>query len=286
MKICIAGLGLIGGSLALALKRAGYKVCGYNRTREKLDYALSHGVVDEAADGFSDFDVVFVALPPEACVNFINSANFKDGAVVADICGVKRRLELEVYSRPRNFFYVGCHPMAGKEVSGVENACADLFDKASMVITTCEKTDPAAKEKIVKLTRDMGFACVVECSAAAHDKKIAYTSQLPHVLSNAYASSPSIKSSLGFTGGSFDDMTRIAGVDEVGWSSLYVINGENLAEEITTVIRALERIKEAVQSGDKKALAQVLADNKSAYVSGERSLSSPEFKITQLKKNK
>ena len=117
MKICVAGLGLIGGSLCMALSRAGYAADGWNRSAEPLAYALENGIIRKKAESFEGYDVVFVALPPRAALNFINSHAFKKGAVVADICGVKGFIEREIYSRPRNFFYVGTHPMAGKEVS-------------------------------------------------------------------------------------------------------------------------------------------------------------------------
>ena len=120
--------------------------------------------------------------------------------------------------------------MAGKEVSGIENACADLFDSASMVITSDSRTDKKSLEVISALTEEMGFKYIVRCTAETHDRKIAYTSQLAHVVSNAYVKDNEINGCIGFTGGSFQDMTRIAGVDETVWSSLYLNNAENLSE--------------------------------------------------------
>ena len=165
----------------MALKRAGYFVAGWNRSEKPLRYALDNKIIDERAENFN-YDVVFIALPPETTVSFIASQVFGSGSVVVDICGVKKFVEDAVYSKPRNFKYVGCHPMAGKEVSGIENACVDLFDKANMVITRSEKTDKGALEIVRKLTEDMGFKYLVECSAETHDKKIAYTSQLAHIV--------------------------------------------------------------------------------------------------------
>lgn len=283
MKICVAGLGLIGGSLCMALSRAGYAADGWNRSAESLAYALENGIIRKKAESFEGYDVVFVALPPRAALNFINSHAFKKGAVVADICGVKGFIEREIYSRPRNFFYVGTHPMAGKEVSTVRNACADLFDRASMVITSCEKTDEGAKNIIKKLVKDIGFKCIVECSADVHDKKIAYTSQLAHIVSNAYVKDGEIAGCIGFTGGSFQDMTRIAGVEEGVWSELYLLNKENLSARIAQLIENLSEIKSALDGGDAEELKGVLKAGKDRFFEYKERSSEGGIKLTILK---
>lgn len=261
MKIMIAGLGLIGGSMAKSLKRAGYAVAGKDLPHvEKA--ALEQGAVDEIARDVSVYDVVFVALPPDAAMEFIGTAPFRPGAVVADICGVKGALEEFVYSAPRAFRYVGCHPMAGKEVSGLENSAETLFDGASMIVTECEKTDPAAVSLLEKLFSQMGFGLVRKCSAAYHDKKIAYTSQLAHIVSNAYVKSKTADGFPGFTGGSFQDMTRIAGVDEKVWSRLYMLNLPAVTEELETLIGHLSQYLDALRAGDEKALQSLLREGR------------------------
>lgn len=272
MKICVVGLGLIGGSLCLSLRRAGYEVYGYNRSPEPLRYALSKNIINGAAQNFVGFDAVFVALPPRAAARFICGTHFKDGAVVADICGVKGYIESEVNKQPRNFFYVGTHPMAGKEVSGIQNACATLFDNASMVITSSPTTNAGALSLIKSLTRDMGFKYIVECSAEVHDRKIAYTSQLAHVVSNAYVKNDEISCCLGFTGGSFQDMTRIAGVDDGVWSELYLLNAKNLSNDIAVLVDRLLEVKSAVDGGDEEALRAVLRQGRegSLKISAQR----------------
>lgn len=282
MKICVAGLGIIGGSICMALKRAGYFVAGWNRSEKSLKYALDNKIIDESAQNF-DYDVVFIALPPNATVNFINSQSFKDGAVVADICGVKEFIEDTVYSRQRNFNYVGCHPMAGKEVSGIENACVDLFDRANMVITCCDKTDPSALEIMRKLTKDMGFKYLVECSAKTHDKKIAYTSQLAHIVSNAYVKNHEIDSCLRFTGGSFQDMTRIAGVDEEVWADLYLKNSENLSKNIESLTNSLTELKVAIEGGDRDNLIKILRDGRLRYENCKNFVMDSDIFVQKLK---
>lgn len=265
MKICVAGLGIIGGSLCLALKRAGYSVAGWNRSQKPINYALENDIIDESATDFKKYDAVFVALPPKAAVKFLNENEFKDGAVVADICGVKGYLEKEIYKKPRNFRYLGTHPMAGKEVSGVENACADLFDGASIIIVNNQNSDIYAVQLITELVAEMGFKKIIECSSDEHDRKIAYTSQLAHVVSNAYVKNEEIKGCLGFTGGSFQDMTRIAGVDENVWTELYLLNKKNLSLQIASLISSLEDIKSALDDGDEEELKRVLKDGRTVF---------------------
>ncbi|MDE5721966.1 MAG: prephenate dehydrogenase/arogenate dehydrogenase family protein [Clostridia bacterium] len=283
MKICVAGLGIIGGSVCLALKRAGYRVAGWNRSKQPLDYALKNGVIDEAAQSFTDYDVVYVALPPKATVEFINNNAFKDGAIVSDICGVKEPIEKAVYKQKRNFRYVGCHPMAGKEVSGVQNASATLFDGANIILTRCDKTDAAAFEEMCTLAEDMGFKYLIECSAGTHDEKIAYTSQLAHVVSNAYVKDGEIESCIGFTGGSFQDMTRIAGVDENVWASLYLENANNLSEKIGSLISSLTEIKQALDEGNAEKLTAVLKDGRQRFESGKNFQPRPDIFVRKLK---
>jgi len=288
MQICIVGLGLIGGSMALSLKRGGHRVEGYNRTKSVTEYALSHGIIDAAATDFTGYDIVFIALPPEAAISFILSTPFKQGAIVSDICGVKGKIEDVVYGAHLPISYIGLHPMAGKEVSGIENACEDLFDSASMVITHGIYTDKSALNAVKSLVRDMGFKYIVECSAALHDKKIAYTSQLAHVVSNSYVNDPEIDGCLGFTGGSFQDMTRIAGVDEEVWASLYLDNAENLLEKCRNLINSLNGFVAALEqgraSGSSEPVKEYLSVGASAYRSGKaEGFTGDGIKVTRLK---
>lgn len=283
MKICVAGLGIIGGSVCLALKRAGYVVDGWNRSPLPLEYALNNGIVDGKAESFCGYDIVFVALPPEATVKFIEETEFKNGAFVYDICGVKSYIETAVCRKSRNFHYVGTHPMAGKEVSGICAACADLFDGASMVIAVNANTDANALGTIERLTAEMGFNKIVRCSAAVHDKKIAYTSQLAHIVSNAYIKDEDADCCLGFTGGSFQDMTRIAGVDEEVWSSLYLLNAENVSAKISSLVTSLEEIKSAIDARDGDMLKKILAQGGKAFEESKKTYKNADIFVRNLK---
>ena len=220
MNICVSGLGLIGGSMCMALKRAVRSVIGWNRSLKPTEYALKNGIIDGVADNFLNFDAVFVALPPEAIIGFIDSNEFKDGAVLADICGVKKFIENGVYSR---------------------------------------------------------------CTAETHDRKIAYTSQLAHVVSNAYVKDNEINGCIGFTGGSFQDMTRIAGVDETVWSSLYLNNAENLSEKISGLINSLSEIRSAIDGKNSEKLQSILRDGRLRFDSGKNLAPQPDIFVKKLK---
>ena len=267
----------------MALKRAGYAVDGYDISPFPHEYALNNDIIDGVADRFDGYDTVFVAMPYGATLNFILNTRFKAGAVVSDICGVKKPVEDAVLSYKRNFSYVGCHPMAGKEVSGIENACAELFDGKNMVITGNSETDEKAVETVMKLTEEMGFGYIVRCSAETHDRKIAYTSQLAHVVSNAYVKDADLEDCLGFTGGSFQDMTRIAGVDEEVWAALYLANAENVTEKISSLISSLEEIKRAIAGGDAGELKKILAVGRKLFDGSKKNDGKTDISVRKLR---
>lgn len=261
MKILIAGLGLIGGSMAKALKAAGFSVDGYD-CNEVLEYALSERIIGKSVRSFVGYDVVFAALPPQETVRFMTESEFTDGAIVCDVCGVKGMIERAVYARERNFRYVGCHPMAGREVSGIRNSSADLFRNANMIVVEHERTQPNALETVAALSRAMGFGRIIRCNSEYHDAKIAYTSQLAHIVSNAYVKSNTAEGYLGYTGGSFQDMTRIAGVDERLWTALFSANREKIRVELSCLIAHLREYESALAALDDEKLEMLLREGR------------------------
>lgn len=269
LKFCVVGIGLIGGSICMSLKRSGYQVDGYDIDEKSLSFALENKIIDGVATDYKIYDFIFVALPVEATKKFILSNSFKENAILSDICGVKRTIQETVENAALPVRYVGMHPMAGKEVSSVFNACCDLFDNASMVITHSEKTDKDAYATAKNIIKDLGFKRIVECSAEVHDKKIAYTSQLAHIVSNAYVKDDEIESCLGFTGGSFQDMTRIAGVDENMWASLYLANADVLIKNIDNLIENLKQVSSAIKSSDRANLISVLKEGSEQFTSSK-----------------
>lgn len=261
-RIAIIGLGIIGASLARSFKRAGFSVDGFDLNPETVDYALKSEYIDGVAEKIGDYESVFLAIPPKAAMALLDSECFREGAFVADICGVKACLEEKVYSKKRNYRYVGLHPMAGRETSGIKSSSATLFSGANMVITLCDKTDKTALEQARDYAKALGFGKIVECSALEHDRKIALTSQLAHIVSNAYVKSEQVPHCEGFTGGSFQDMTRIAGVDEQMWTELYMLNREPILEELRGLIDALTVYERAIEEGNEDALRAALAEGK------------------------
>ncbi len=267
MKIVVAGLGIIGASLCASLKSAGHTVYGKNRSSAPVEYALVHGMMDGEATSYAGADVVFLALPPAVTARELDCGKFDDNCIVADICGVKECLETLVYSKKRNYRYVGTHPMAGKETNGITSASETLFKRANFILCEHPETDPSALSTVEQLGKDMGFGSLVYCTAKEHDKKIAVSSQLAHVVSNAYVKSEEAQNCRGFTGGSFQDMTRIAGVDEFTWTELYFANRENLLEETEHLIARLCEYRDALKRGDEQEMQRLLREGRLARAS-------------------
>ena len=265
MKIVVYGLGIIGASVAASLKKAGHLVLGKNRSRESIDYALAHGMIDGEAQSYDGADVIVLALPPRVTVRELCVGDFPAGCMVMDICGVKTAPEAAVKQAPRSWRYVGTHPMAGKETSGIRSASDSLFLGANFVITHAAQTDGAALSVMRSLAADMGFGRIIECTAGEHDRMIALTSQLAHVVSNAYVTSPLTENCVGFTGGSFQDMTRVAPVDENVWAELYMLNRENLLGEIDRITDRLNKFRAALAAGDEASLRTLQREGKECF---------------------
>lgn len=257
-KVVVVGLGIIGGSIAAKLTQVGYYVAGKDIHENSEQYALKKGYIHETATTLNAYDVVFIATPPKAAMRILQEETFKDGAFVADICGVKSCIEQAVYESPRNYRYVGLHPMAGKETSGIESATVSLFEKANAILCRADKTAQSDINEAQEWLKILGFGKIVICTAKEHDQKIALTSQLAHIVSNAYVKSPQVQGYEGFTGGSFQDMTRIAGVDEEIWTSLYFHNRAHVLEELSGLIAHLQEYQTALEEADSEKLKSLL----------------------------
>ncbi len=261
-KIAVVGLGIIGGSICGSLTKAGYQVYGIDKDENSIAYALEKKYIQAKAACLADYDVVFLAVPPQATIAYLQNGAFKENALIADICGVKSAIENAVYEKPRTYRYVGCHPMAGKETSGIQSATPNLFKNANLIITWAKQTQKKDVDELKTYAKAMGFGNIVECSAQTHDEKIALTSQLAHIVSNAYVKSPQVENCDGFTGGSFQDMTRIAGVDEHIWTPLYAYNRQNILRELDGLIAQLSVYRDALKVGDDDALSKALQDGR------------------------
>lgn len=261
-KIAIIGLGIIGGSLCAALTKAGYAVDGTDCNKETVSEAIRLGYIQGEANNISLYDTVFIAVPPKATIDILCNETFKEGALVSDICGVKSNIVKAVYSQKRNYRYVSLHPMAGKETSGISSASPTMFNRANLIIINEPQTDALSVEEMKIYAKAMLFGRIVECTAKEHDEKIALTSQLAHIVSNAYVKSPRVDGCQGFTGGSFQDMTRIAGVDESVWTDLYMQNLPFVLEELNGLILHLEEYRTALKNADAAALSKALKEGR------------------------
>ncbi|MBR2903710.1 MAG: prephenate dehydrogenase/arogenate dehydrogenase family protein [Clostridia bacterium] len=261
-KIAVIGLGIIGGSICGALTKAGYEVHGNDLDNFSVAVALEKGYIVDVAEDLSRYERVILAVPPKAAIRLLCEEKFKDGALVGDICGVKACVEKAVYEKVRNYRYVGVHPMAGKETSGIGSASPTLFVGANLIITVCDNTEDSALLEMQELWQDMGVGRIVLCSASEHDKKIAITSQLAHIVSNAYVKSEQAADCEGFTGGSFQDMTRIAGVDEKIWTDLYFANKECVLMELDALISRLSAYSVALKENDEEKLSACLKEGR------------------------
>lgn len=266
MKIAIIGLGLIGGSMARRLR--GFhdcKIAAYNRTRESLDLALSDGVIDYACDtpseAMNDADLIIMCLYPQLNIDFVrdNLSSIKSGAVITDVTGVKGFIIREMKKiLPPDIEFIGGHPMAGREVGGYKSSTDTLFDNAPYIITPDKTNSPENIQLIRDMAKYIGCRIVVTTTPDEHDSIIAYTSQLMHIVAVALCANPLLERSGSFAGGSLQDCTRIAVINEKMWSELFVENKEHLADRITEFQDCLEDIKKAVLAEDRDSLEDIM----------------------------
>lgn len=265
--IGVIGLGLIGGSLAKALNQnTDHTVYGYdlNETvchKAKLLNAIEDVLTDEM---LPQCDILIVALYPKATVDYIkaNASKIKKGAIVIDCSGVKGFPcnEIEPIAKENGFFFVGGHPMAGMEHSGFNYAKRALFNNASMVIVPSAGTSIEIVEKVKKLCLSIGFSNIKISDAETHDKVIAFTSQLAHVVSSSYIKSPTAYKHQGFSAGSYKDLSRVAKLNSKMWTELFLENKSNLVDEIDEVIAHLNEYRQALDTCNANKLYELLEE--------------------------
>ncbi|MGI6183300.1 MAG: prephenate dehydrogenase [Candidatus Fimadaptatus sp.] len=266
--IGVAGLGLIGGSMCKALIKAGHVVVGMDKDSVTEDYARLAGIIDDKLTParMSECDYIFVALYPQAAVEFIrdNASLIKPGAVVMDLCGVKRAVCQPCFdiAREHGFTYIGGHPMAGTQFSGIKYARDDMFQNATMVMVTREDEDIFVLGGVRELLHDAGFKAVTLTTADKHDEMIAFTSQLAHVVSNAYVKSPTARAHHSFSAGSYRDLTRVAKLNETMWTELFLDNADYLCNELDWIISALSEYRDAIKDGNADELKRLLREGR------------------------
>lgn len=269
MNIAVVGLGLIGGSFCKALKKNTFhKVLGIDNDKETIRKAFECGAIDEeiSVERLNEANLTIICLYPEAIVKFVkdNADFFKKGSIVIDSCGVKEYIvnECTPILDEKGVIFVGTHPMAGREFSGFDYSMDNLFDGASFIITPSENTPQIAVDLLQTLAGSIKFGKAVVSTPKKHDEVIAYTSQLAHVVSNAYVKSPCMLNYDGFSAGSFQDLTRVAKLNEYMWSSLFLCNKEALLREINCILKSITEYRDALENDDAERLIEILREGR------------------------
>lgn len=266
MKVAVAGLGLIGGSMARAYKAAGHTVFGLDTDKAALGYASLSGITDAELnkDNIRKCDIFFIALYPDAAQELLREyAPFLSrDCFVFDLCGTKRKICRTGFelSEKYGFTYVGAHPMAGTQFSGIKYSRKDLFRGAPMVIVPPKYDDIELFDKIKVLLSPGGFGSISITTAEKHDEMIAFTSQLAHIVSNAYIKSETAKSHGGFSAGSYKDMTRVARLNAKMWAELFSENSDYLINELDYIINSLDEYRQALKNNDNEKLYALLKE--------------------------
>ena len=264
----IVGLGLIGGSFAKAYKRRGHKVLATDTDKKILQFAAIDGDIDGELDrdSLKDCDLILLCIYPGAALEFLkeNGPYFGKKPVVIDCCGTKRVIVSDAMkiADEYGFKYAGGHPMAGRQYSGFKYSCGDMYDGAPMVIVPKDFNDIAFLSRVKTLLEPAGFGSISVTSAEKHDEMIAFTSQLAHVVSNAYIKSPTAGLHKGFSAGSYRDMTRVAWLNPDMWTELFFENKDNLLNEVNILIAELNKYKKALEDDDADMMKKLLAEGK------------------------
>ncbi len=266
MNILVSGMGLIGGSFCKALKKyTNNTVTGYDINKDIEKLALSEKSIDRIFNGdYSEIDIIIVCTYPEITEKYFCETipKLNKNTLITDVCGIKGEMSERIHRFAENYKieYIPIHPMAGKEVGGYSNSTADLYIRANMVITPFSNSDKSKTALLSELSENIGFRKIVVTTPQEHDKMIAYTSQLAHIVSSAYVKSPSLDKESGFSGGSFQDMTRIATMNENMWTSLFMQNRENLEKELTVLIENLEKYRKALSENDSETMKKLIKE--------------------------
>ena len=270
MTVGILGLGLIGGSLARAYALAGHTVYAKDNDEKTLSFAILSGAVRGKLDETvaHKCDLFFLAVYPGDCAGWLeeNGRYLRKDALVLDCCGIKKEVCARCFpvAKEYGFTFVGGHPMAGSQFSGFKYSRADLFQGAPMVLVPPRYDDIELLQRIKDALAPCGFGMFSVTSAEDHDQMIAFTSQMPHVLSNAFIKSPTAQRHKGFSAGSYKDLTRVAWLNAPMWSELFLENRENLLFELDTYMHALQAYRDALANRDANTLTALLEEGKKA----------------------
>lgn len=268
MKVGIVGLGLIGGSLAKAFKFSEkVEVFALDKNQSLTDIAIMSEFIDgDLKDKIGECDYIFVAINADGAVEFVKerAKEFKKDCVVVDCCGVKKVVCEECFkvAEENGFTFIGGHPMAGTQYSGLKYSKPDMFKGANMVLVPKSGEDMMKLQRLRDLLVVAGFGSVSVTTAEKHDEIIAFTSQLAHVVSNAYVKSPTAQLHKGFSAGSYKDLTRVAWLNEDMWANLFLQNAKNISFEIENIITELKKYDEAIKNCDFETLKKLLKEGR------------------------
>ncbi|WP_130870451.1 prephenate dehydrogenase [Intestinimonas massiliensis (ex Afouda et al. 2020)] len=264
--LAIIGLGLIGGSLAIALKGfEDFEIVGVDVSQPTLRYAAEHGVGDrvteDAGEVIPQADVVALALHPQGILDFLAAYRdrFKPGALVWDVCGVKSAILEGAKVLTDTVDFIGCHPMAGTEFSGVEHAFGEMFQNSHFLMVPRESSKPEHIALLERLAAYIGCKDVCRTTGEDHDALIAYTSQIMHIIAVAVCDDPDLFACRGFEGSSFRGCTRVAALDVGLWTQLFSLNRPALLAVLDRLMGNLQSYRDVLASGDRQALARKLA---------------------------
>lgn len=268
MNVGVVGLGLIGGSFAKAYSKTGHTVLALDTDESVFEFASLAGAVSDrlSKDNISECDLVLICTYPQAAIDFMEDFGKFIGKkpIVIDCCGTKEVIVskgMELASR-YDFTYVGGHPMAGTQYSGFKYSKDNMYHNAPMVIVPPQYDDIELYERIKRLLSPAGFGSITVTTAHKHDEMIAFTSQLAHVVSNAYIKSPTAQNHKGMSAGSYKDMTRVAWLNPEMWSELFLDNKECLINEIDILIENLQKYRDAINDNDRDRLKELLAEGR------------------------
>ena len=257
-KILIVGLGLLGGSYARALRRFGFHISAITKEQSSIDYALKEKIIDEGSTELDEriigeADLVVFALYPHVFVEWIekNQSLLKSGALITDVTGVKGSVVYKIQDMLRpDVEFIAAHPMAGREVSGVENSTEKMFVGANYIVTPTDRNTPEAIQTCVELGRLLGFSNVAALSPEEHDEMIGFLSQLTHCIAITLMTCNDKEHMEKYTGDSFRDLTRIARINDLMWSELFVANKQVLLDQMDMFINEFGRLKAMIEQED------------------------------------
>lgn len=268
MKVGILGLGLIGGSLARAYALEGHTVYAQETDEQILSFAILSGAVHAPLDEerIAQCELILLAIYPDGSASWLenHAPQISPSALVLDCCGIKREVCARCFplAEKYGFTFVGGHPMAGTQFSGFKYSRATLFRGAPMVLVPPVFDDISLLERVKEALKPCGFGSFSVTTAENHDKMIAFTSQMPHILSNAYIKSPTALNHKGFSAGSYKDLTRVAWLNAPMWAELFLENRENVLFELDTYLNSLNAYRQAVADGDFDRLVELLEEGK------------------------